>query len=167
MGSLPIAIVMTVLFYLSLIHIYYTGRQEDPYRFALTAGVHTITLTVEQGELWLEEAALVQLSLIHIWAKELAQLPRFCVLCGHYEGVDERVLDALVDEQISMGDYVPVSYTHLPARRTVPGAGGGERGPGRLTRVISREPAVNMSNIHQKTGGFLDKYRIDIFLTIW
>lgn len=39
-------------------------------------------------------------------AKELAQLPRFCVLCGHYEGVDERVLDALVDEQISMGDYV-------------------------------------------------------------
>ncbi len=37
----------------------YTGRQEDPYRFALTAGVHTITLTVEQGELWLEEAALV------------------------------------------------------------------------------------------------------------
>lgn len=39
-------------------------------------------------------------------AKELAQLPHLCVLCGHYEGVDERVLDALVDEQISIGDYV-------------------------------------------------------------
>ena len=39
-------------------------------------------------------------------AKELAQLPNLCILCGHYEGVDERVLDALVDEQISIGDYV-------------------------------------------------------------
>ena len=47
-------------------------------------------------------------------AKELAQLPRFCVLCGHYEGVDERVLDALVDEQISMGDYV-LTGGELPA----------------------------------------------------
>ena len=47
-------------------------------------------------------------------AKELAQLPRFCVLCGHYEGVDERVLDALVDEQISMGAYV-LTGGELPA----------------------------------------------------
>ena len=47
-------------------------------------------------------------------AKELAQLPRFCVLCGHYEGVDERVLDALVDEQISMVDYV-LTGGELPA----------------------------------------------------
>ena len=47
-------------------------------------------------------------------AKELAQLPRFCVLCGQYEGVDERVLDALVDEQISMGDYV-LTGGELPA----------------------------------------------------
>ena len=47
-------------------------------------------------------------------AKELAQLPRFCGLCGHYEGVDARVLDALVDEQISMGDYV-LTGGELPA----------------------------------------------------
>ncbi len=39
-------------------------------------------------------------------ARELAGLPGLCVLCGHYEGVDERVLDAIVDEQISIGDYV-------------------------------------------------------------
>ena len=39
-------------------------------------------------------------------ARELAQLPGICILCGHYEGVDERVLEALVDEQISIGDYV-------------------------------------------------------------
>ncbi len=39
-------------------------------------------------------------------ARQLAQLPAVTILCGHYEGVDERVLDALVDEQISIGDYV-------------------------------------------------------------
>ena len=39
-------------------------------------------------------------------ARQLAQLPAVTVLCGHYEGVDQRVLDALVDEQISIGDYV-------------------------------------------------------------
>ena len=47
-------------------------------------------------------------------AKELAQLPEVCILCGHYEGVDERVLDALVDEQISIGDYV-LTGGELPA----------------------------------------------------
>lgn len=47
-------------------------------------------------------------------AKELAQLPELCLLCGHYEGVDERVLDALVDEQISVGDYV-LTGGELPA----------------------------------------------------
>lgn len=47
-------------------------------------------------------------------ARELAQLPDLCLLCGHYEGVDERVLDALVDEQISIGDYV-LTGGELPA----------------------------------------------------
>ena len=46
--------------------------------------------------------------------RELAQKPNLCVLCGHYEGVDERVLDALVDEQISIGDYV-LTGGELPA----------------------------------------------------
>ncbi len=47
-------------------------------------------------------------------AKELATLPNLCILCGHYEGVDERVLDAFVDEQISVGDYV-LTGGELPA----------------------------------------------------
>ncbi len=47
-------------------------------------------------------------------ARELAELPELCLLCGHYEGVDERVLDAIVDEQISIGDYV-LTGGELPA----------------------------------------------------
>lgn len=39
-------------------------------------------------------------------AVELATLERIILLCGHYEGIDERVLEAAVDEEISIGDYV-------------------------------------------------------------
>ena len=46
--------------------------------------------------------------------KELAELPEIPILCGHYEGVDQRVIDTLVDEQISIGDYV-LTGGELPA----------------------------------------------------
>ena len=39
-------------------------------------------------------------------AKELSQLDSIFILCGHYEGVDQRVIDRIVDEEISIGDYV-------------------------------------------------------------
>jgi tRNA (guanine37-N1)-methyltransferase len=38
--------------------------------------------------------------------EQLAQLPGLIVLCGHYEGIDQRVRNLLVDEEISIGDYV-------------------------------------------------------------
>ena len=37
---------------------------------------------------------------------ELAQHDRMVVLCGHYEGVDERVIEEIVDMEVSIGDYV-------------------------------------------------------------
>lgn len=37
-----------------------------------------------------------------------------CILCGHYEGVDQRILDSIVDEEISIGDYV-LTGGELPA----------------------------------------------------
>lgn len=46
--------------------------------------------------------------------KELSQMDGLMLLCGHYEGIDERVLDAYVDEEISAGDYV-VTGGELPA----------------------------------------------------
>lgn len=39
-------------------------------------------------------------------ARELAQHEHLVLLCGHYEGVDQRVIDREVDEEISIGDYV-------------------------------------------------------------
>ena len=47
-------------------------------------------------------------------AKELSQLENIAILCGHYEGVDERVLEEIVDEEISVGDYV-ITGGELPA----------------------------------------------------
>ncbi|HEY2810801.1 MAG TPA: tRNA (guanosine(37)-N1)-methyltransferase TrmD [Rhabdochlamydiaceae bacterium] len=37
---------------------------------------------------------------------ELAQRPHLLLVCGHYEGLDERVIDQEIDEEISIGDYV-------------------------------------------------------------
>lgn len=45
---------------------------------------------------------------------ELSRLDGLVLLCGHYEGVDERVLEELVDEEISIGDYV-LTGGELPA----------------------------------------------------
>ncbi len=39
-------------------------------------------------------------------ARELAQKERIVIICGHYEGIDQRVIDLCVDEEISIGDYV-------------------------------------------------------------
>lgn len=39
-------------------------------------------------------------------AVRLSRMEEIIILCGHYEGVDQRVLDEIVDEEISIGDYV-------------------------------------------------------------
>lgn len=47
-------------------------------------------------------------------AKDLSKLKNLIIICGHYEGVDERVREHLVDESISIGDYV-LTGGELPA----------------------------------------------------
>ena len=46
--------------------------------------------------------------------EELAKQEHLILLCGHYEGIDQRVLDTIVDEEISIGDYV-LTGGELPA----------------------------------------------------
>ncbi|MDR0858290.1 MAG: tRNA (guanosine(37)-N1)-methyltransferase TrmD [Oscillospiraceae bacterium] len=64
--------------------------------------IHTI-LTSPRGHKFTQEDA-----------KRLAKLERFIIVCGHYEGVDERFIEACVDEQISIGDFV-VTGGEMPA----------------------------------------------------
>lgn len=46
--------------------------------------------------------------------EELSKQEHLILLCGHYEGIDQRVLDSIVDEEISIGDYV-LTGGELPA----------------------------------------------------
>ncbi|MGM9645111.1 MAG: tRNA (guanosine(37)-N1)-methyltransferase TrmD [Eubacteriales bacterium] len=47
-------------------------------------------------------------------AREFSSLECLTILCGHYEGVDQRVIDEIADEEISIGDYV-LTGGELPA----------------------------------------------------
>ena len=68
-------------------------------------------------------------------AQRLAEHDRLVVVCGHYEGLDERVRELVVTEEISIGDYV-LTGGELPALvlidavvRLLPGAVGNEESP--------------------------------------
>ena len=50
----------------------------------------------------------------HEKAMELSRYDNLIFLCGHYEGVDQRIIDEIVDEEISIGDYV-VTGGEIPA----------------------------------------------------
>jgi tRNA (guanine37-N1)-methyltransferase len=67
-------------------------------------------------------------------AQELSQQPHLALICGRYEGIDERVIEHLVTDEISIGDYV-LSGGELPAlvlidaiTRLIPGALGDPEG---------------------------------------
>ena len=47
-------------------------------------------------------------------AEELSQMENIFIICGHYEGIDQRIIDKIVDEEISVGDYV-LTGGELPA----------------------------------------------------
>jgi len=87
---------------------------------ALPAGTGVVLLSAA-GKLFTQETA-----------RRLARLERIVLICGRYEGVDERVAEHLATEEISVGDYV-LSGGELPAAivldavtRLLPGALGNE-----------------------------------------
>ena len=47
-------------------------------------------------------------------AMELSKINNINILCGHYEGIDRRIVDSLVDEELSCGDYI-LSGGEIPA----------------------------------------------------
>jgi tRNA (guanine37-N1)-methyltransferase len=66
-------------------------------------------------------------------ARDLTESPHLIILCGHYEGVDHRVIESIVDLELSIGDYVLTNGAIAAAVvcdaiiRLLPGALGDER----------------------------------------
>jgi tRNA (guanine37-N1)-methyltransferase len=96
------------------------GMGEAENRISLDAGT-VIVLMSAAGKLFTQETA-----------RRYAKLERLVLICGRYEGVDERVAEHLATEEISVGDYV-LSGGELPAAivvdavtRLLPGAVGNE-----------------------------------------
>ena len=117
-------------------------------------------------------------------ARELAAVEHLLILCGHYEGVDHRVIEALVDEEISIGDYILTNGALAAAVvcdaviRLLPGALGDERSseeesfsdPNRLeapayTRPIDFRgmtvPEVLISGNHGKIKAWKDEMALE------
>jgi tRNA (guanine37-N1)-methyltransferase len=91
-----------------------------------------------KAECWTEETRVILMSpqgkpFTQSRAVELSTCPHLVFVCGHYEGVDERVREHLVTEEISIGDYV-LTGGELPALvvldavvRLIPGVLGDEQ----------------------------------------
>lgn len=117
-------------------------------------------------------------------ARELTEAGHLLILCGHYEGVDHRVTEALVDEEISIGDYILTNGALAAAVlcdaviRLLPGALGDERStvdesftdPNRLeapayTRPIDYRgltvPKVLVSGNHGKITAWKDEQSLE------
>jgi tRNA (guanine37-N1)-methyltransferase len=80
-----------------------------------------VVLMTPQGKTWSQNLAA-----------EFSTIPQLIVVCGRYEGVDQRVIDCLVDREISIGDFV-LTGGEIPAMavldsvvRLIPGAVGCE-----------------------------------------
>ena len=95
-------------------------------------------------------------------AAELAELERMVLICGRYEGVDERVTEFLADREISIGDYV-LSGGELAAAvlieavtRLLPGALGNEASTRQESFTAHRQADVEGPDSTCSSGGLLD-----------
>jgi len=112
------------------------------------------------------------------WASQLAELGRIILVCGRYAGIDQRAIDRLIDQELSIGDYV-LSGGEIPAlvvietlSRLIPGVLGNQDSvkndsfPSRLEphqytrpRIFKnlKPPEVLLSGDHKKIQAFLKK----------
>ena len=117
----------------------------------------SVILLSPQGELFTQAMA-----------QELASLERIVLICGRYEGVDERVAEGLVDREVSIGDYV-LSGGELGAAvvvdtvaRLIPGALGNEASAQQESFTAARKPAAHCNSAGGgpdstcSSGGLLD-----------
>ncbi len=90
-------------------------KKTDDYPFGGGAGLvmmpQPIFDAVEYAKRGAKNAKVIYMSpqgakLSNVVARELAKEDELIILCGHYEGVDQRVIDELCDMELSIGDYV-------------------------------------------------------------
>ena len=111
----------------------------------------TVVLLSPQGRLFTQPAA-----------QELAQMRRIVLLCGRYEGVDERVSEGLADRDVSIGDYI-LSGGELGAAiildtvtRLLPGALGNEASAQQESFTAAAKVSVEGPDSTCASGGLLD-----------
>jgi tRNA (guanine37-N1)-methyltransferase len=115
----------------------------------------TVVLLSPQGRMFTQSVA-----------EEMASLERIVLICGRYEGVDERVAEGLADQEISIGDYV-LSGGEMGAAvmidtitRLVPGALGNEASARQesfsAAFIATRKAGVDGPDSTCGSGGLLD-----------
>ncbi len=111
----------------------------------------TVVLLSPQGRMFTQSVA-----------EEMASLERIVLICGRYEGVDERVAEGLADQEISIGDYV-LSGGELGAAvmidtitRLVPGALGNESSAWQESFSAKEKVGVDGPDSTCGSGGLLD-----------
>ena len=92
-----------------------------------------ILLTSAKGKLFTQKTA-----------RQLSQLSELVIICGHYEGVDERVADNLIDQEIRVGDYV-LTGGEIPALTIVDSVA-------RLLPGVLGNDKSNENESHQNLG---------------
>ena len=115
------------------------------------AARETVILLSPQGRMFTQTMAL-----------ELAKMDRIVLLCGRYEGVDERVAENLADQEVSIGDYV-LSGGELGAAvmvdtitRLLPGALGNEASAQQESFTAGQKATVEGPDSTCVSGGLLD-----------
>ena len=111
----------------------------------------TVVLLSPQGRMFTQQVA-----------QELAGLERIVLLCGRYEGVDERVAEHLADQEISVGDFI-LSGGELGAAvivdavtRLIPGALGNEASAQQESFTAGLKTGVEGPDSTCGSGGLLD-----------
>jgi tRNA (guanine37-N1)-methyltransferase len=114
-------------------------------------GQQSVVLLSAQGQRFTQQVAA-----------ELASLDRMVLVCGRYEGVDERVTDFLADRELSIGDYV-LSGGELGAAviieavtRLLPGAVGNEASTRQESFTAHAQTEVQGADSTCGSGGLLD-----------
>lgn len=77
--------------------------------------------------------------------EDLSKEDHLIILCGHYEGIDQRVLDKIVDEEISIGDYV-LTGGEIPAMVLIDSVS-------RYVRGVLKQDSIQEESFSMRTFG--------------